>query len=791
MNKLLITYILLTIHQLSISQLITNSSVSPANLVQNTLLGQGVNAYNISYTGSNNAIGFFDGSNCNINLSNGIIMTTGTVNNQTSMFGAQQGPFGPNDRPNAGVDNNEAGDSQLANYSGGNTTTNAAILEFDFDATGNTVSFNYVFGSDEYPEYVNAGYNDVFAFWISGPGISGSQNIAVIPNTTTPVTIDNVNAGSNSGYFINNGDGNSGPQNSDATVVQYDGFTTVLTATADVQCGETYHIRIAICDVGDGAYDSGVFLEGGSFTSQAPMLVNSQINTQGNLGENQLLEGCSNATINFVRSDSINFTKTYNVTYSGSATNGTDYSNLPNTVTFSAGESTTSINVQTIADNITEGTEDLTITLEYSGMCGQQTSLTTTLQIVEQTPISITMPNNQELSCITGNSITLSPVISGGTPPYNYNWSTGENTSEITVEPTDTTTYLLTVTDACGSQIVNDSVTLTVAVFEPLIVTASNDTTVFCPNSPIDVSSFTTGGAGNISFNWSNGSNTQNATFQTIVSKTYIITATDQCGNQSEDSVHINIISTPLKTNTYGDTTICPFGNAVIGVNATEGAGGYRYEWDNNETTNQITVSPGNTRYFYVKVYDSCNTYFIRDSVLVTTKKPIANFHPNPLAGIENIPIYFGNHSQNAINYTWDFGNGEGSIEVNPTTVYNQESTYDVTLIATDLLGCKDTIIKPFVVHPEYFGYIPNAFSPNDDGVNDGFKGSFLGIKELEMYIFNRWGDIIYTSYDTRATWNGTENGQKVPSGVYVYKISVKDYSNRTHDYTGHVVLIR
>lgn len=194
----------------STAQLITNNNVTPNSLVQNTLLGSGVSAYNIIYSGSNDAIGSFDGSNCNINLSGGIIMTTGTVLNQSSLFGAQEGPFGPNDESGSGVDNNSPGDNQLEIYAGGNSTYNAAVLEFDFDATGSVVSFNYVFGSDEYPEFVNAGYNDVFAFWISGPGITGNQNIAVVPGTSTPVTIDNVNSNSYSNYYINNGDGNSG-----------------------------------------------------------------------------------------------------------------------------------------------------------------------------------------------------------------------------------------------------------------------------------------------------------------------------------------------------------------------------------------------------------------------------------------------------------------------------------------------------------------------------------------------------------------------------------------------------
>jgi gliding motility-associated-like protein len=272
---------------------------------------------------------------------------------------------------------------------------------------------------------------------------------------------------------------------------------------------------------------------------------------------------------------------------------------------------------------------------------------------------------------------------------------------------------------------------------------------------------------------------------------TYIITATDQCDNEAKDSVLVDVIRNPLLTDTYGDTIICPFGEAVIGVNATSGTGDYRFEWDINEVTNEVMVSPSNSQYFYVNVYDSCNTYFIRDSVLVTTNKPTANFYTNPLEGIEKLPIYFGNESQNATSYEWDFGNEETSFEPNPTFTYFAEGEYTVTLVAIDDLGCRDTTLRNFTVHPEYFGYVPNSFTPNGDGKNDVFKGSFLGIKKSELYIFNRWGELIYQSTSTRGYWDGTDKNKPSKSDVYIYKYIVEDYSNVTHEYMGHINLIR
>ena len=237
-------------------QLVTNTAIAPSQLVQNTLLGGGVTAFNITYQGYPTAIGYFDGSNSNIGIAEGVVLTTGTASDSID-FGMQLGPFGPNDNSSAGFDNLTPGDPDLGAI-GGAQSFNATILEFDFVPTGDTVKFNYVFASDEYLEFVNMGVNDAFAFWISGPGIVGSQNIALVPGTATPVTIDNVNSTTNAAYYTDNGDGMTAPQNTDPTVVQYDGFTVPLTAVAVVNPCDTFHIKIAISDIGDGIYDSGV-----------------------------------------------------------------------------------------------------------------------------------------------------------------------------------------------------------------------------------------------------------------------------------------------------------------------------------------------------------------------------------------------------------------------------------------------------------------------------------------------------------------------------------------------------
>ncbi|WP_050855239.1 choice-of-anchor L domain-containing protein, partial [Flavobacterium frigoris] len=250
---------------------VDNTSQTPKQLVQNVVVGQGINVSNIKFNGTaanadviSDQVGLFsNGLTTNIGLSTGIILSTGNA------IIAK----GPNDNPSGTLETTTPfiGDADLSILSNNQTIQNVAILEFDFIPTGNKLSFNFVFASEEYPEFVNDTYNDNFGFFLSGPEITGpftggAQNIALIPTTTLPVSINNLNNGtSNSGpcdncqYYVNNEGGTS---------IQYDGFTKVLSANANVVCGQTYHIKLAIGNAGnDNYYDSAVFIEGASFSS--------------------------------------------------------------------------------------------------------------------------------------------------------------------------------------------------------------------------------------------------------------------------------------------------------------------------------------------------------------------------------------------------------------------------------------------------------------------------------------------------------------------------------------------
>jgi hypothetical protein len=238
------------------AQFTITSDTNTIQLVNNFILS-GVTASNVLYTGATNTLGtFINGNTTNIGLTNGIIMTTGNLDT-VPQIGSPVSGF-------ASTDNLEHGCTELDNLVLGSTTHNASQLEFDLVPVGNVLEFQYVFASEEYPEWVGSAFNDVFGFFINGANPWGGNyldsNIAIIPGTSLSVAINNVNSTLNASYYVDN-------QALSGQTIVFDGFTTVLLAQIFVIPSNTYHLKMAIADVGDGVFDSGIFLKAQSMKS--------------------------------------------------------------------------------------------------------------------------------------------------------------------------------------------------------------------------------------------------------------------------------------------------------------------------------------------------------------------------------------------------------------------------------------------------------------------------------------------------------------------------------------------
>jgi gliding motility-associated-like protein len=784
----LIAYIVFFVPTVIFSQLLTNTSMSPPQLVQNVLLGEGVNVSNINFTGSLQAIGSFTANNTNLGLGSGIVITTGTVLGNS-------GPQGPNDDGASGIDNGEAGAQILNGILGQNNTFNGAVLEFDFQAVGDLVSFNYVFGSEEYLEYVSAGFNDVFGLFISGPGIVGTQNIAKLPNQTI-VSIDNVNNVSNGGFYVDNGDGGEAPFNGSNLFIQYDGFTRVLTASSPVQCGGTYHLTIAIADVGDPDWDSGIFLEAESLVSEAATEI--ILSTSGNyFGDPTIIaEGCTSADFTFTRTNTTNAIN-IPIEVSGTAQSGLDYTNsIPAVLSLNAGQASATFTFDAILDAVVDDLETIVLNFLVPDECVGVNEQEFTITLKEVEPISVILENDT-IFCDGAQTVTLTPILTGGIEPITYEWSTNATTPTITVAPQQTTNYTVTVTDFCLNSTATDNADVYIPPIVPVVIEPILDLNELCPFVERQIVPEVSGGAGSqYNFSWTiNGQNAGTASSITIepeFSVNVTLSVNDGCGSVANESFIYTVQTPVLIPEINQPTIVCPGDSVLLSANATLGLGAYSYIWSHSmETTQDVWVNPLLTSTYTVNISDECQTYSIPISTSAPVHQPYADFSVTAAELNMGEPIKFNNQSLNGVSFVWNLGNGIFTAEENPITTYPDIGTYLVTLISTDDFGCIDTISRE--INIGYVLYIPNSFTPDGNRFNNTFFAKSINIDIIKFEIYNRWGELVFeATNDSDFKWDGNYNGKECPDGVYTYSIRYKTKSSREETkQSGHVTLLR
>ena len=275
MQQTIALIVFLVLQFSSVAQLHVTSQVSPDTLLQKTLLSESssLKIIEVKYTGHKSQLGYFKTEFSDyIDIKEGVILATGEAINA----------IGPNNSSRITGNLQGNGDADLTRIAK-NRTEDACILEFTFIPEGSHFEFQYVFASEEYPEYVNHGVNDVFAFILTDLETGKRKNLAFLPISKEAVTVDNVNSIKNSEYFILNGRWIKGENQKYveekelgeyAYNFQYDGFTTWLKAESMVVPGQRYSLKIAIADAGDGAYDSAVLLKRNSFKSETDIAKN-------------------------------------------------------------------------------------------------------------------------------------------------------------------------------------------------------------------------------------------------------------------------------------------------------------------------------------------------------------------------------------------------------------------------------------------------------------------------------------------------------------------------------------
>ncbi|MFN5347012.1 MAG: choice-of-anchor L domain-containing protein [Bacteroidota bacterium] len=670
---------------LSQGQLTTSSANTVNFLIQNVLVGSpSVYVSNVSYVGAPTARGTFNcvGA-CNVGIGSGMLLTTGNVNKA----------IGPNNNTGAGQGNNTPGDPDLLGLApGSNSPTDAAVIQFDFMVPNDSIKFKYVWGSEEYHDYVTSNCNDVFGFFVSGPRITGKKNIALIPGTTTPISINNVNNGqsfagpstgpcTNCQYFVDN---------FGSSTIQYDGMTTVLTAGTDVCPCEVYTLKLATQDFCDPNFDSGVFFEGGSFQPSGEIPILNALTGQAIAATDTVficpgdsfavtLPACRNPV--WSNGDTtMTLWITQPGTYYGTISNtiGTSFcfafstiiqvvSSIPNAtiavngnlnlcpndsviLTASNGTAYLWSNGATTQSIVVNNAGTYSCTVSYNGSCDAFTNPV----IITQSGTPAVINTSGPLTFCSGGSVTLNAAAAPS-----YQWSTGSNASSITVNSSGT--YTLTVSD--NGCIANSSVNVFVNPNPTPLITGPINS---CPGFNVQLS---TGAYSN--YLWSTGVNT--STLNTTTSGTFTVTVTDANGCTGQNSHVVNFYSAPTPS-ISGGLQICAGNNSTLSSNGIYS----QYLWNNGSSSSSISVNTSGPYTLTVTDNNNC------------TASTTVNFtvNPLPIASISGATVICNGTnttftaSPAGLNYLWNNGATSNSINV------SNAGNYSVTV--TDNNGCSN-----------------------------------------------------------------------------------------------------
>ena len=425
------------------------TTTSNAQLLAQTLVGPGISVSNATLNAGQGMAGSFTGVS-NLGLNPGILLTTGLAVDAE----------GPNNNLNLSYVWDFYGDADLANTLGQAQSTlfDGCTLEFDFVAPADSIAFTYVFGSEEYPVFACSAFDDVMAIYMQGPGISGLKNIGAIPGTNIPVSINTINAGPGpleytgghtcppivyGQYLINNGTYDTSntefltqPNDSLPYYIQYNGFTTPLNACIGglTPCA-VYHLKVTIADVGDGQYDSGLFLQGGiTWPQPVTNVVFGTPYTNDSLSD-IATAGCSTGIIPIQLLHPATTDTTVYFAIGGTAVNGIDYATIADSVVFNIGDSMKNILVSPIMGAFT-GTKNITLTV--NGICNGLISATLS---ISSAVVLIISP--RDTTICSGKSV---PLISSGNG-WTYRWTpviglSDPYSANPTARPLLTTTYI-------------------------------------------------------------------------------------------------------------------------------------------------------------------------------------------------------------------------------------------------------------------------------------------------------------------------------------------------------------
>ena len=706
----------------------TENDLGVEDLIKDVFIkGNCRNVSNIDFLGNDSlSLGQFENGISTISIGDGIILSSGDI---------ALAP-GPNIDNEAGFFFNlQSSDPDLTQLATG-TLFDVTGIEFDFVPLDDRVTFKYVFASEEYCEFVGTSFNDVFGFFVSGPGINGPYddgaiNVATLPVSNDEVSINTVNHLDNTSFYVSNvttidaENCEIGYNPTFQDLIEYDGFTVPLTASFQVIPCETYRIRLVVGDVGDAILDSAVFLESQSFDLGEKANIRAEVPGSD---EPVAYESCVDGQFVFTRSASSNInedcTIAYNISPDSDAINGLDFLEIPLSITIPAGETEFILPIIVIEDNVAEGPE--TLKLEFIYDCDCIDPVRSELTINEASDF---LASFGDIVVCADQTFSITPEIAGGVAPYDFAWDTGATSETLQTSVTVPTSYTLTITDLCSSSStatanidVQNIPTATLTGSYDLCETAETGIPVLLEGNPP----------------WSIG---------------YSIDGMEQAPVEG-------ILTNPfyLNTSTTGTYTLTSFNDAYCEGSVSTSA---LVEYSSFAVAADI-VPP------------SCGNS-TDGSIVITQLDAIAPFTIE--WNTATADDYLLEDLEAGI-YTLQIVDGNGCL---------YEEAFNLNAATDDIRDCAPV-------------YIPNSFSPNRDGVNDLFSifiAPQSGVENvISFQVYDRWGSLVFEQTNfppTNSTvgWQGDHKGRPTHPGVYIYKIILAFTDGSTQLLSGDVTLIR
>jgi gliding motility-associated-like protein len=388
-----------------------------------------------------------------------------------------------------------------------------------------------------------------------------------------------------------------------------------------------------------------------------------------------------------------------------------------------------------------------------------------------------------------------------GASPFTYSYTDGNTTfgpyvsnattTDIPVNPNTSTTYtLVSLNDNNCPGTLAGTVDILVNALPVPSITGDLE---ICDGD----SSLLSATPGFVGYIWSNGVTDPDA--MALTAGNYAVTVTDQNGCEGTTSVNFVVNQTPVASFTHVASSDCETPRTIF-TNTSTYPPLSTFTWDFGDSTSSNQTNPIHiyedqgtyTATLYIMTTAGCADTVSDDVEVIFYPLAEADFKFDPeFVNVFNGKVQFTDLSLNAVSWAWNFGDGTGIVQQNPSHYFNEVGDFAVTLTVLNINGCPDSKTRMVMVNPFY---IPNAFTPNEDGVNDFFfnAGYDLDVTSFEMTIFNRWGQRVYVTDSWLKFWNGKDvDGNPAPEGVYAYAIKVITRGGKEHIFHGTTTLVR